>query len=59
MEVSRFAMFFAISLMLDFVGQTCGLCVGAWFDVVVSIYLINPQCVGKNVTMTQKHFSNF
>lgn len=38
LELSRFCMFFAISLMLDFVGQTMGLCVGAWFDVVVSIY---------------------
>lgn len=37
LEWSRFAMFFAISLMMDFVGQTMGLMVGAWFDVVVRI----------------------
>lgn len=37
LELSRFFMFFGISLMMDFVGQTMGLCVGAWFDVVVSI----------------------
>ncbi|KAG4068169.1 hypothetical protein HA402_001594 [Bradysia odoriphaga] len=39
MELSRFAMFFAISLLLDFVGQTMGLCVGAWFDVVNGTFL--------------------
>lgn len=39
LEFSRFAMFFAISLMLDFVGQSIGLCVGAWFDVVVCLYI--------------------
>lgn len=39
LELSRFAMFFAISLLLDFVGQTMGLCVGAWFDVVNGTFL--------------------
>lgn len=37
LEWARFGMFFAISLMVDFVGQTFGLMIGAWFDVVVRI----------------------
>lgn len=35
MELFRFGMFFAISLLVVFVGQSIGLMIGAWFDVVV------------------------
>lgn len=37
LEVSRFCMFFAISLLVAFIGQGTGLMIGAVFDVVVSI----------------------
>lgn len=36
-ELFRFGMFFAISFLVTVVGQSIGLMVGAWFDVVVSI----------------------
>lgn len=37
-------MFFAISLLVTIVGQSIGLMVGAWFDVVVSQeFLIIPN----------------
>lgn len=36
LEWSRFLMFFAISLLVSVVGQSVGLIIGAWFDVVVS-----------------------
>lgn len=35
-ELSRFCMFLAISIIVTIVGQSIGLMVGAWFDVVVS-----------------------
>lgn len=35
LEWSRFLMFFAISTLVVFVGQSFGLMVGAWFNVVV------------------------
>lgn len=36
LELNRFGMFFAISICVTIVGQSIGLMVGAWFDVVVS-----------------------
>lgn len=36
LELFRFGMFFAISVLVTVVGQSIGLMVGAWFDVVVS-----------------------
>lgn len=35
-ELDRFCMFLAISILVTIVGQSIGLMVGAWFDVVVS-----------------------
>lgn len=40
MEWYRFWMFFAISVMTVFVGQSFGLMIGAWFSVVVSNFEI-------------------
>ncbi|KAH8410018.1 hypothetical protein KR009_004216 [Drosophila setifemur] len=39
MEWVRFWMFFAISLLTVFVGQSFGLMIGAWFDVVNGTFL--------------------
>lgn len=39
MEWFRFWMFFAISVLTVFVGQSFGLMVGAWFDVVNGTFL--------------------
>ncbi|XP_061392278.1 ATP-binding cassette sub-family G member 4-like [Musca vetustissima] len=39
MEWSRFWMFFAISVLTVFVGQSFGLMIGAWFDVVNGTFL--------------------
>ncbi|XP_037960699.1 ATP-binding cassette sub-family G member 4-like [Teleopsis dalmanni] len=39
MELSRFNMFFAISVLTVFVGQSFGLIVGAWFSVVNGTFL--------------------
>lgn len=45
-ELFRFNMFFAISLFVTIVGQSIGLMVGAWFDVVVSHLEISWMDVG-------------
>lgn len=39
MEWFRFWMFFAISVLTVFVGQSFGLMIGAWFDVVNGTFL--------------------
>lgn len=38
-ELSRFSMFLAISIIVTIVGQSIGLMVGAWFNVVVSTFV--------------------
>lgn len=41
LEMFRFGMFFTISVLVTIVGQSVGLMVGAWFDVVVSRIYFN------------------
>lgn len=43
LEVFRFSMFFVISVLVTIVGQSIGLMVGAWFDVVVSSIITKWQ----------------
>lgn len=40
-DVTRFSMFFTISLLVSFVAQSFGLMIGAVFNVVVSLKIIN------------------
>lgn len=53
MEWFRFWMFFAISILVTIVGQSIGLMIGAWFDVVVSFFLFNAALLCK------QKFNNF
>lgn len=46
LEVDRFSMFFAISLLVAFVAQSFGLMIGAVFDVVVSRDSVLPIYIG-------------
>lgn len=56
MELNRFAMFFAITLLVVLIAQTIGLIVGACFNVVVSIRKIKAL---KALTFDFKHFLPF
>lgn len=43
LEFFRFGMFLAICVVVTIVGQSIGLMVGAWFDVVVRIKYYNEM----------------
>lgn len=45
MEMFRFGMFFAISLLVVFVAQSIGLMIGAWFSVVNGTFLAPTSTV--------------
>lgn len=45
LEMFRFGMFFAISLLVAFVAQSIGLMIGAWFSVVNGTFLAPTSTV--------------
>lgn len=53
LELFRFNMFFVLSLLVTFVGQSIGLIIGAWFDVV------NGTFIAPTITIPMMMFAGF